>query len=272
MLYDFLIRAILAGIGAALAAAPLGCFMVWRRMAFFGDATAHAAILGVALAVALSLPVFLGALAVALIMGAVVSDMAGRQHGADTILGVLSHSALALGLMAVALFGDGRLDLMALLFGDILTVGRGDLVIVWGGAALVILILSWRWSALILSTLNADLATASGIDPVRETRLLTLCLALVVAVAIKIVGVLLIAALLIIPAAAARPLVRTPEAMALVAAGIGVGAVVAGLQLSAYVDTPAGPSIVSVATGVFLLSMVVTAWRRRSRNGASGRV
>ncbi|MDP4031384.1 MAG: metal ABC transporter permease [Pseudorhodobacter sp.] len=262
MLDNFLIRAALAGVGVALAAGPLGSFVVWRRMAYFGDATAHAAILGVALALATDLPVGLGTLAVALAMAATVSTLATRGWAMDTTLGVLAHSALALGLVAVSFIPEARLDLSAYLFGDVLAVSRGDLAFIWGGAALVLVLLTWRWSALLTATLNEDLAFASGLDPHRERLILTLALAVVVAVALKVVGALLIAALLIIPAAAARGLARSPESMAALAALIGAGAALGGLQLSLSLDTPAGPSIVAIAA----LAFTVSALAGRMRN------
>ncbi len=251
MLDDFMTRATLAGIGVAFAAAPLGCFVVWRRMAYFGDATAHAAILGVALSLALQMSVFVGAMAVALVMALTVTVLAGRGYAMDTLLGVLAHSALAFGLVAVSFLSGIRIDLMAYLFGDILAVSRSDLIVIWGGAALVIALIAWRWSALLTATLNEELAYANGMDPQREQLILTLALAITVAVAIKVVGVLLIAAMLIIPAAAARNFARTPEAMALIAAAIGGFSAIAGLRAAYIFDTPAGPSIVCVAAILF---------------------
>lgn len=257
MLDDFLIRATLAGIGVALAAAPLGCFVVWRRMAYFGDATSHAAILGIALSLALSISVFTGALAIALVMALTVSALSGKGYAMDTLLGVMAHSALAIGLVAVSFLQGVRLDLMAYLFGDILAVSKSDLVVIWGGAALVIALMVVRWSPLLTATLNADLATASGIDPKRERLILTVCLAVVVAVAIKVVGVLLITAMLIIPAAGARPLAKTPEGMAFLAAALGALSAVIGLRMSLIYDTPAGPSIVCVAAGLFVSGLIL---------------
>jgi zinc transport system permease protein len=262
ILDDFMVRATLAGIGVALAAAPLGSFVVWRRMAYFGDATAHAAILGVALSLALEMSVFPGAMAVALVMALTVSALSGRGYAMDTLLGVLAHSALAFGLVAVSFLSGIRIDLMAYLFGDILAVSQGDLAVIWGGAALVVALIGWRWSALLTATLNEELAHASGIDPRREQLVLTLALAITVAVAIKVVGALLIAALLIIPAAAARPLARTPEGMALTAAGIGAASALVGLRAAYVFDTPAGPSIVCVAALCFVATSLVAGLRR----------
>ncbi len=260
---SFLVRAALAGLGVALAAAPLGCFVVWRRMAYFGDATAHAAILGVALALALNLSVMVGVLVVVLIAATVVSTLSNRGYALDTLLGVMAHSALAIGLVAVSFLSGVRIDLMAYLFGDILAVGKLDLVVIWAGAALVLALVAWRWSALLTTTLNADLAHASGIDPKREQIILTIALAIVIAVAIKVVGVLLIASLLIIPAAAARPFARTPEHMAIFAMAVGAVSALGGLYLAFQFDTPTGPTIVCLATACFAVSAVLGGARAR---------
>ena len=251
LLDDFLVRATLAGLGLVLAAAPLGCFVVWRRMAYFGDATAHAAILGVAMALATDLPVGFGIMVVSLAMAVTVATLAAKGWAMDTTLGVLAHSALAFGLVAVSFVPGVRTDLSAWLFGDILAVSRADLVFVWGGAVVVLALLAWRWQALLTATLNEDLAHASGLNPDRERLVLTIALAIVVAVAIKVVGALLIAAMLIVPAAAARGLSRTPETMAGLAVLIGAISALGGLQLSLWQDTPAGPSIIVVAALIF---------------------
>lgn len=262
MLDDFLTRAALAGVGVSLATGPLGSFVVWRRMAYFGDATAHAAILGVALALASNMPVGAGVLVVALAMALTVSTLAARGWAMDTTLGVMAHAALAFGLVAISFVPGVRSDLQSWLFGDILAVTRGDLAFIWGGAALVLALLAWRWQALVTATVNEELAWASGLNPDRERLVLTLALAVVVAVALKVVGALLIAAMLIIPAAAARALSRTPEAMAATAVAIGALASLGGLALSLWQDTPAGPSIVTAAAILFAAAALFGRARR----------
>lgn len=251
MLDDFLIRAALAGLGLALAAGPLGCFVVWRRMAYFGEATSHAAILGVALSLAFSAHIVVGTLGAAVAMALAVFGLTGRGFAADTSLGVLAHASLAFGLVGVSFLSGVRVDLDAYLFGDILTVTRTDLALIWVGAAVLLVLLVGRWSSLLTATLNRELAQASGINPRREELLLTLCLALIVAVAIKVVGALLIVAMLIIPAAAARQLARGPEVMAVLAAVVGAVSALGGLGASYWFDTPAGPSIVATAAVIF---------------------
>lgn len=248
----------LAAAGLALATGPLGAFVIWRRMAYFGDATAHASILGVALAVAGLVPLYLAVFLVALIMALVVSALHDRGHTMDATLGVMAYGGLSLGMVAVSFTEQPDVELHDFLFGDILQVTGMDLSVIWGGALLVLAGLIWRWSALLTATLNADLAVASGLKPRREQLLLTLALAVVVAVAIKVVGALLIGAMLIIPAAAARSMSRTPEGMAIAAVMNGIVASLVGVLAAVQWGTPAGPSIVVAACLVFALSTVLT--------------
>ena len=263
MLDDFLWRAALAGTAVALAAGPLGCFVVWRRMAYFGDATAHAAILGVALSLGFSISVFIGVLITSLATAFLILSFSGRVFTVDTLLGVAAHGGLALGLVAVTFIPGVRVDLAAYLFGDILAVGHTDLLIISAGSAAILVALWLRWERLLLLTLNVDLAAARGIDTRRENMILTVMLAVLVAVAIKIVGALLITAMLIIPAAAARPISRTPEWMAVIAVTVGVLAVVAGLSGSFYWDMPTGPSIVTAATALFAVASLFSLSRTK---------
>ncbi|MEO1864689.1 MAG: metal ABC transporter permease, partial [Pseudomonadota bacterium] len=196
MLDDFLWRAALAGVALALATGPLGCFVVWRRMAYFGDATAHAAILGVVLSLAFSISVFVGVLITAVAMAFMILSLSGRMFAVDTLLGVAAHGALALGLVAITFIPGVRVDLSAYLFGDILAISRADLLVICVGSASVLVTLRLRWERLLLLTLNEDLAAARGIDTRRENMILIGTLAVLVAVAIKIVGALLITAML----------------------------------------------------------------------------
>ena len=258
MLDDFMVRATLAGIGVALAAAPLGCFVVWRRMAYFGESTAHAALLGVSLSLMFEFSVFLGAIFVSLLMTSLVTLTQGRSLFLDTLLGVAGHMSLAAGLIIVSFISGVRIELMAYLIGDILAVSKTDILLIWIGLSVVLLLLIWRWSALLVCTLNEDLAASSGLNPKRESYALSIGLAIVVAVGIKVVGVLLIISMLIIPAASARSLVSTPEKMALFASVIGMLSAVLGLNASYVFDTPTGPSIVCVASLIFVITLVLS--------------
>ncbi|GAB4198159.1 MAG: zinc ABC transporter permease subunit ZnuB [Thalassobaculales bacterium] len=258
---DFLVRALIAGLGLAVVAGPLGSFVVWRRMAFFGDTLAHSALLGIALGFLLEVNAAIGILVVCTGVAIALASGAPRVRLApDTLLGILSHSALSLGLLAVAFLDRVRFDLMALLFGDILAVSSGDLVVVLAGGGLVLGALALLWRPLLALSVHEELAQVEGV-PVARTRLMfLLLLAAVIAIAMKIVGVLLITSLLIIPAAAARPFARTPEQMAAIAAGFAALSVALGLLASVTWDLPAAPAMVAAAAGLFLASQI----RRRA--------
>ena len=270
MLDDFFVRAILAGIGIALVAGPLGCFVVWRRMAYFGDTMAHSALLGVALSTAFSLDLMLGVFLVAsLVAVALVVLQRGNTLSTDSLLGILSHSTLAIGLVIVSFMTWVRIDLMGFLFGDILAVSRLDLAAIFLGGAVVLAGLVALWRPLLAATVNAELAEAEGLHPGRIRFAFMLLMALVIAIAMKIVGILLITSLLIIPAAAARRFAATPETMAALAALVGALASTGGLFLSLHFDTPSGPSIVVAALVLFLASLLPMPGLLRRRNLAA---
>ena len=256
MMDDFVFRALVAGTGVALVAGPLGCFVVWRRMAYFGATLAHSALLGVALGLLFDTSVYLGIVAVSLALAfGLVALERDRRFASDTLLGILAHGALALGLVVVAFLGAVRIDLMAYLFGDILAVTVADIAWIYAGGAACLAGLAAIWRPLLSVTVQEDLARVEGV-PVERIRLVfMLSIALVIALAMKIVGVLLIVSLLIIPAATARRFAATPEQMAALAALIGVVAVAGGVFASLRLDTPTGPSIVVVATVLFFLSL-----------------
>lgn len=257
MLDDFFTRAVIAGIGVALVAGPLGCFIVWRRLAYFGDTLSHAALLGVALAFLFEVNITLAVFAVSACVSIALLLLQKRATlSADALLGLLAHSALALGLVVLAFMTWVRMDLMGFLFGDVLAVSRVDLAVIWLGGAVVLAILGAIWRPLFAATVNHELAEAEGMNPERATIIFMLLMAAVIAIAMKIVGVLLITAMLIIPAAAARRFAGGPEVMAILAAAIGAVSVLVGLFGSLEWDTPAGPSIVVAALGLFVLSLL----------------
>lgn len=257
MLDDFFTRALIAGTGVALVAGPLGCFIVWRRLAYFGDTLSHAALLGVALAFLFEINITLAVFGVSICVSLALLLLQKRATlSSDALLGLLAHSALAIGLVALAFMTWVRVDLMGFLFGDILAVTPTDIAIVWAGGAIVLLILILIWRSLFAATVNIELAQAEGMNPERANIIFMLLMAAVIAISMKIVGVLLITALLIIPAAAARRFSSAPEQMAIFAALIGVGGVFGGLFGSLEWDTPAGPSIVVAALGLFVISVL----------------
>lgn len=258
---DFIFRAMLGGIGVALIAGPLGCFLVWRRMAFFGHALSHSALLGVAVGFMIGINLIAGILVFCLLV-AVLLIMLERQRilASDTLLAILAHGALALGIVSVARLEHLRIDLMGYLFGDILAVSLQDLILIYALVVITAVVLALIWRPLLSATVLEDVAAVEGVPVTRVQLLFVLLIAAVIAVGMKIVGILLIVSLLIVPAAAARRLSRTPEQMALVSTIIGVLSVILGLLVSLRWDLPAGPSIVIVAVSVFA---IITAWPGR---------
>ena len=257
MLDDFFMRALVAGIGIAMTAGPLGCFIIWRRMAYFGDTMAHSALLGVALSLLLDLNLIVSVFAIASLV-AILLLMLQRSGtlSADALLGILSHASLSVGLVLLAFMTWVRVDLVSFLFGDILAVSRSDIDVIWGGGVLVLIALVYLWRPLIASTVSEDIAEAEGLAPKRARLYFMLLLALVIAIAMKIVGILLITSLLIIPAATARRWAGSPEIMAVLSALVGATAVTGGLFGSLTFDTPSGPSIVVAALAIFVVSLI----------------
>lgn len=263
MLDDFFVRALVAGIGLALVVGPLGCFVVWRRMAYFGDTMAHSALLGVALALLLDVSIIASAFVVAVLVSLALLALQNRNAlPPDALLGILSHSTLALGLVIVAFMTWIRIDLMGFLFGDILAVTSLDIAVIYGGGAVILGALALIWRPLLASTISAELAQADGFRPAQAKFVFMLLLASVIAMAMKLVGILLITALLIIPTATARRFSASPEQMAVLSALVGAVAVVSGLFASLKFDTPSGPSIVVGALVLFLVSHAAGMFRR----------
>lgn len=251
---DFIWRALIAGLVVAVVAGPLGSFVVWRRMAYFGDSLSHSALLGIALGILVGINTTLSLLIVCLAIAALVVWMESRQRlSHDTLLGIFAHSSLSLGLVALSLIQGLRIDLMAYLFGDILAVTTTELYWIMAGGIAMLIALLMIWRPLLALTVNEDLAKVEGVRVDLMRLLFMLLMALVVAVSIKLVGVLLITSLLIIPAAVARQFARSPEQMALLAALAGGVSVLGGMFVSLQWDTPTGPSIVVVASLLFFL-------------------
>jgi len=261
---DFFLRALLGGTGVALAAGPIGCFIVWRRMVYFGAALAHSALLGVALGFLLGIDPMLGILALCLCLAvSLVALERYRLLPVDTLLGVLAHVTLAAGLVIIAFMEQLRIDLMGYLFGDVLAISAGDVALIYGMLVLVLAALAVLWRNLLAITVNEDLAAVEGVEVLRVRLAFVLLVAAVIAIGMKIVGMLLILSLVIVPAAAARRLATSPEEMAGAAAVLSVAAMVLGLLGSLYWDLPSGPLIVLVAGLFFALSLLLPrGWRR----------
>ena len=257
MFEDFLFRAFVAGIGLAIITGPLGCFIVWRRLSYFGDTLAHSALLGVVIAYALSFNIILS---VFVISGLISLSLLYLQKKTflpnDALLGLLAHSVLAIGLVLLGILSFIRIDLMGLLFGDILSVNVNDLLIIWIGGCVVLVLLILIWRPLFAGTVNLELAKAEGLNPEIANTIFTLLIAAVIAISIKIVGILLITGLLIIPASASRNLSSTPIQMAIIASIIGVISVILGLYSSLTWNSSTGPTILSISLLIFIFTLV----------------
>ena len=256
MFDDFFIRALIAGIGIALVTGPLGCFIIWRRLSFFGDTLSHSALLGVTIAfffeLNIAFSVFLISSAIALIL---LKLQKTTKLPGDALLGLLAHSSLAVGLVVIGFLTTIRFDIMGLLFGDILAVNEIDLLIIWIGGALILLILKFIWKPLFASTVNYELAEAEGLNPNRAKAIFTILIAAIIAISIKMVGLLLITGLLIIPTAMARNISDNPQKMVIFSIIGGLLSVFLGLFSSLEFNTPSGPSIVAAALILFIISL-----------------
>jgi len=263
---DLILRMALGGLGVALMAGPLGVFVVWRRMAYFGAALAHSALLGVALGLFFEVHTVFAVLAVALVMALVLNALEDSPTlSTDTVLGILAHGFLAVGLVVMTFMEGGHmegghtdhhLDLEATLFGDIMAISQEDILLIYGGVVAVLCVMALIWKPLLSLTVHAELARVEGVAVERVRMVFLLLLAFIVALAIKVVGLLLLVSLLIIPAACARPFAHTPVSMAVLATVLGGVSVGLGLWGSFVFDTPSGPGIVLAALALFGLSVL----------------
>ena len=257
MFDDFFTRALIAGVGIAIIAGPLGCLVIWRRLSYFGDTLSHSALLGVTLAYAFSINITLSVFIISSVVAILLINLQKRTKLAgDSLLGLLAHSTLAIGLVLIGFLSSIRFDLMGLLFGDILAVTTDDIALVWIGGIIILGILYFIWKSLFSATVNYDLAAAEGMRPEISNLIFTLLLAGVIALSIKMIGALLITGLLLIPAAIARNLSNSPKQMIIIAILAGIASVVLGLFTSLELNTSSGPSIVVVSLALFILSLV----------------
>lgn len=257
MIDIFFFQSLLAGIGLSFITSPMGCFLVWRRMSFFGDALSHSALLGVALGLIFNINVHLGifivCLAVALIL-VFVDDRADLPS--DTWLSMTSYTALALGIVLMNKMPSIKVDPASYLFGDILALQNQDFFWIFGCAILVSLFIYRYWQPLLLLTFDEGLAQAEGMPLARLKLGFMLILALTVAVSLKFIGVLLVPALLVIPPATAKQHAKNPEQMVFYALSFTLAGISGGLFLSLVFNIATGASIILACLSLFVLSQV----------------
>ena len=257
MFEDFFIRALVAGIGVAFVTGPLGCFVVWRRLSYFGDTLAHSALLGVTMAYSFEFNIAISVFIISSVIALILIQLQRKTTlPGDALLGLLAHSSLAVGLVVIGFLTFIRFDIMGLLFGVILAVTVNDLIIIWAGGALILLVLKLIWKPLFASTVNYELAEAEGLNPDRAKVIFTILMAAIIAISIKMVGLLLITGMLIIPAAMARNVSDNPQKMVLFSIIGGLLSVIIGLFSSLEFNTASGPSIITAYLILFILSLL----------------
>lgn len=258
---DFLIRATLGAALLGAAAGTIGCFVLWRRMAYLGESVAHMGLLGAGLGLLVGIAPIAGVAAVAVAAALIMSRANDRYIPSGTFVGLVGHVGLALGFIVLSAMETVRADLLGYLFGDVLAMSARDVMLVGAGGILMIAVLIWLWRPLLAISVSRDIAIAEGQNTVLADVGLLVLVAGLVALALKIVGALLIVALLLIPPAAARPFAKTPEGMAVMAAIIGALSAPLGIAAAFWVDAPAGPAIVLAAAALFVLTSAASALR-----------
>ncbi len=264
-LEPFLVRALAASLALAVVAAPLGALVVWNRMAYFGETVSQASLIGIALGLLLGIDVTAPVILVTLVVAGLLILLSSQKIvPLDSILGLMHHGALALGVLATLSLRGPSVDLVGYLFGDIFAVAPSDLYWIFGGGVVVVAIMTRLWQPLLRLAVHEDLASAEGVDRDMVKAVFIVLLSLTIAIAIKIVGALLVIAFLVVPAVAARPVSETPERMALIAAAVSASSVLAGIALSLTFDVPGGPAIVLVMALIAGASVTWAALRGRS--------
>ncbi|PXZ08301.1 zinc ABC transporter permease subunit ZnuB [Gilliamella apicola] len=264
---ELLLPSLLAGLCLSCLTGPLGTFVVWRRMSYFGDTLSHAALLGVAFGFLLNINLFYAIIFVTLFLAIGLLWLESqKQLPVDTLLGILAHSALSLGLVVISLMSNLRIDLMAYLFGDLLSITMFDVYQITVCVMITGSLLIWRWNHFLFITVSEELAFSHGINVPLTKFMLTILLALTIGIAMKFVGALIITALLIIPAATAKYYAKNPESMAIIAILIGMLSILGGILFSLIYDTPTGPSVVLSNTCLFFISLFISKFFIRTKN------
>ncbi len=261
-MFEILFPAWLTGILLAFITAPLGSFVIWRKMAYFGDTLSHSALLGVALGIFLNLKLdtqidpYFAIIFITVILALLLVWLETHTNFAiDTMLGIVAHSCLSLSIITISLLDNVRVDLMGYLFGDLLAINFDDVKIIACGVTFIGILLIIFWKKLLSITISSELAQIEGLNVSKLRLLLMLLTALTIALSMKFVGALIITSLLIIPSATARRFAKSPEQMTAYAILFTIFSVTGGLILSGFKDTPAGPSVVIIAASIFILSL-----------------
>ena len=273
--FPFMQRAFLAAGFAAVVCALVGSFVVLKGLAFMGDAVAHSSLAGMSVAYFLGSNIFWGALGWAIPASLLITFISRRANlRLDASIGIIFASGFALGIILMSRVTGYAADLFGLLFGNVLGISWAEVALIGGIAAAVSLVIAAFYKELLFTSYDATMSAASGI-PVRFMQYLLPVLVGVTTVAsLKAVGIVLVLALLVTPAATAMLLARRMPSIMAYSVTVGLIATVLGLYLSFYANLPSGPSIVLVATGLFLLALLFSPikgilWRRNNLSSPS---
>ena len=268
--YAFMQRAFVAAALAATVCAVVGTFVVLRGLAFMGDAVAHSSLTGIATAYVLGGSIFWGALGWAIPASIAITYISRRANiRLDTSVGIIYAGGFALGIIIASRVNNYTADLFSFLFGNVLGASWNEVILIGVVAGIVLLVVGLLYKELLFSSYDANMAAASGI-PVRLMQyLLPLLVGITTVAALKTVGIVLVLALLVTPPATAGLLARRLPRIMATSVAVALATVVAGLYLSYHLDLPSGPSIVMVATGLFLVALLFSPsrgliWHRRS--------
>ena len=255
MLDGFIINALIAGICVSVIGGGLGCFVVWKKMAYFGDSLSHSSLLGIAIGISLGLNFTIGTFITCIIFASLLTYLQNKKIlSNDTLLGILAHAALSIGIISISI-SNQYVNLDAYLFGDILTVTSAETYWFISAAIIVFITLYMIWDRLILMTIDENIAKSEGVNTTIIHSIFLIVLVVFVATCVKVVGILLITSMLIIPAAASRQLTNSPTNMAFGSAVIAIISVFIGIFSSIIFDIPTGPSIIAILTIIFILTL-----------------
>lgn len=258
MFSDEILVSLFAGIGIAIVAGVLGCFILWGRMAYFSDSLAQSSLLTVALSILYSFNVNLGILIICSLFSLILAYCQYKNIlSVDSILGILANSMLSVAIIIVAFMDNVDFSIHQYLFGDLDLIKISDLYWIYIGGLFIIVLIIINWSSLLLSTINEDLARAENLNVFAMNVMKMLLLSIFVAVSMRVLGILLITSMLLIPAATSRQLTKSPETMAIVSALIGIASMLLGLWMSICFDLPSGPIIIVVSTSIFVTFLIV---------------
>jgi len=259
----FMVRALVAAAFIGLACSVVGVFVVLRNLSFIGDGLAHASFAGIVIAFLLKINLYVGGLVVAVVVALGIGSISKRSElSLDTAIGVLFTATFALGVLLMSRARDYESDLQDFLFGNILGVDRLDIALVVALAALVLAVVVALYKELLFSSFDPVMAQASGLPTDFLYYLLLVLIAVTIIVSLQAAGIVLVAALLVTPAATAYQLTTRFRSMMVVSAVVGVGSAIVGLYASYYLNAASGATIVLAATACFFLAMLFSPRRR----------